>query len=216
MDLKHQKVELNLGAITLNTEQAAQVAGEDVRGIDRRLTRGDISIGGENPGRGRSRAFTPLQVAQIKLTKMLLDTGATLSAAAKISESLRKFWESTPGSFESDIEGKLSRWLVVAPLEAWKRALLPEAESYVPLSEAGRRALAKRQSQPRANSWADLVSPVENLGVVLLMHNAASPNAPRQRDAALSAIGDSPVVLLNVDVFLKKVLDDIRTLIQSR
>jgi DNA-binding transcriptional MerR regulator len=170
-----------------DTKEAAAVAGIDVGKLQNWLTRELIQLKCElNPGRGQSREYTPYEIARIRLMIKLADVGVPLSTAFKLTDALKKAWEQVPGGHELyGSEPQLKSWLLVLPAAAWP---------------AGRKA-----STAHADDYI----------AVWLVDQQKKPDDPRGLKAALVALSDAAVVVINMGAFLNVTMSRLARLLED-
>lgn len=161
-----------------DTKEVARVSGIDVGKLQNWLTRGVIQTESElNPGRGQSRAYSPYEVARIRLMKKLADVGVPLATAFKLTGSIKKAWEQIPGGHElygSELE--FQSWLLVLPAAEWPAN--------------------RKVSMVRADDYV----------VVWLVDEKKAPDKPAGLRATLAALADAAVVAINMGAFLNETL----------
>jgi hypothetical protein len=119
--------------------------------------------------------------------KKLVEVGVPLSTAFKLTDALKKTWEQVPGGHELyGSEPHLKSWLLILPAEAWP---------------AGRKA-----SMVRADDYA----------AVWLVDQQQYPDHPRGLKAALAALDDTAVVVINMGAFLKETMSRLARLLEDR
>lgn len=159
-------VAIDMSGARFNIQETAALLGVTESTLNQRCARGNVRFGGgEKPGRGVARLFSPAQVADLSLANVLMEIGLPISSAFAISEAVRKFWEKGSWSADSGSAHRFSRWLVIAPLARW------------------------------SEEWLSRVQQVEDIGVTLSMYDLQNPEAKFGFNAARAAAGPMYMVV---------------------